>query len=130
MNPFGTATCPVCHVTFPRAVPHQIYDRFICSRKASRARWKARSQTGEPATETPAHVRSIVNPTDEVLVICAIHFRQNHRAKPIIFSGNFNRQWQPPEGIMFVEDESGGMIMAHEELFSSEQNLNTEQHIS
>lgn len=117
MTSFGSATCPVCHNIFSRAVPHQIYDRFICSRKASRARWKARSHTGEPTTQAADHVFSTVNPTDDILIMYAMNFQRNREAKPIIFSGEFNRKWSPPEGIMFVEDASGGMIMGHEEAF-------------
>lgn len=117
MTTFGRATCPVCHVIFDKQVPHQTYDRFACSRKASRARWKARSKTGEPLTETPAHVTSTVSPTDEVLVIHAREFLGSPGRKPVVFSGHFNREWKPPQGVMFVEDASGGMIMGHEEAF-------------
>lgn len=117
MTSFGSTTCPVCHITYFRAVPHQIYDRFICSRKASRARWKARSHTGESATQASAHVDSTINPTDDILALYAMNFLRNQQAKPIIFSGEFNRTWTPPAGVMFVEDASGGMIMGHEEAF-------------
>jgi hypothetical protein len=114
---FGQSECPVCHIIFDKQVPHQVYDRFACSRKASRSRWKARSKSGEPLIETPAHIVSTVGPTDDILAFHARQFILEPKTKPIVFSGDFNRKWSPPEGVMFVEDVNGGMIMGHEEAF-------------
>lgn len=110
--------CPVCHVSFTPAVPHQIYDKFVCSRKASRKRWKARSRIGQDSPQPfLAHVASTMNPTDDILALHARNFLGNHLAKPIVFQGEFNRDWEPPTNVMFVPDTSGGMIMGHEEAF-------------
>jgi hypothetical protein len=113
--------CPVCQRLFEPQVPHQEYDNWNCRRRAERQRARARARSGVAATPTAAsesHVQSAVNPTDGTLDLYAQGYINEPDTKPMLFSGQFNKQWQPPNGVVFMEQEGGGWLMANEKIFT------------